>query len=207
MEVNFLNQKPCISSWPFQFDILFSAVLSKSSCFSILGSSSSPSSSLVMLFIHSAFSLCFFGSHILAQNRSVSFASGCWYVFVSLSPSCWSNFLSLFWKVLFCLYCFTLSRYLFNLPSLASTFWFISSSFTVIFPHVACSFFPRLFHRLSSSFGLVFAFFFICDSSLNSHPGFCCFYVLFEGIPIFSQTIFAPAYINSFNSVISFVGM
>ena len=32
MEVNFLNQKPCIPSWPgvFQFDILFNVVLSKS---------------------------------------------------------------------------------------------------------------------------------------------------------------------------------
>ena len=84
-------------------------------------------------------------------------------------------------------------RYLFNLPSLASIFWFISSSCTVIFPHVACSFFPppRLFQRLSSSFGLVFVVFFICDSSLISYPGFCCFFVLFEGIPIFSQTNFA----------------
>ena len=52
-----------------------------------------------------------------------------------------------------------------------------------------------------------FRSFFICDSSLISHPGFCCFFVLFEGIPIFSQTNYAPAYINSFNSVILFVGM
>ena len=90
MEVNFLNQKSCIPSWPgaFQFDILFSVVLSKSTCISILGPSSSLSSSLVILFIHSAFSLCFFGSHIFVQNRSVSFASGCWYVFVSLLPNC-----------------------------------------------------------------------------------------------------------------------
>ena len=61
MEVNFLNQKPCIPSWPgvFQFDILFSVVLSKSMRISALGPSSSPSSSLVILFIHSAFSFCF----------------------------------------------------------------------------------------------------------------------------------------------------
>ena len=37
---------------------------------------------------------------------------------------------------------FTLCRYLFNLPSLASNFWFISSSCTVIFPHVTYSFSP-----------------------------------------------------------------
>ena len=143
MEWIFLNQKPCNPTWPgvFQFDILFSALLSKSMCISVLGPSSSPSSSLVMLFIHSAFSLCFFGCHIFVQNRSVSFASSCWYVFVLLPPNCWYNFLSLFWKVLFYLYYFTPCRYLFNLPSFASTLWFISSSCTVIFSCVACSFF------------------------------------------------------------------
>ena len=69
MEVNFLNQKPCIPSWPvvFQFDILFSVVLSKSMCISVLGPSSSPSSSLVMLFIHSAFSLCFLVAIFLSK--------------------------------------------------------------------------------------------------------------------------------------------
>ena len=71
MGVNFLNQNPCIPSWPgaFQFDIHFSVVLSKSTCISILGPSSSPSSFLVILFIHSAFSLSFYGCHILVQNR------------------------------------------------------------------------------------------------------------------------------------------
>ena len=61
MEVNFLNQKPCIPSWPgvFHIDILFSVVLSMSTCICVLGPSSSPSSSLVMLFIHSAFSYVF----------------------------------------------------------------------------------------------------------------------------------------------------
>ena len=43
----------------FQFDSLFSFVLSMSMCISVLGPSSSPSSFLVILFIHSAFSLCF----------------------------------------------------------------------------------------------------------------------------------------------------
>ena len=31
----------------------------------------------------------FFSFHILVQNRMVSFASGCWYVFVSSSSSSW----------------------------------------------------------------------------------------------------------------------
>ena len=52
-------------------------------CISALGYSSSPYSSLVKLFIHSALSSCFFGCHILVQNRSVSLVSGCWYVFMS----------------------------------------------------------------------------------------------------------------------------
>ena len=88
MELNFLNEKPCIPSWPgvFQFDIFFSVVLSKLMCISAFWSLSF-SSSLVILFIHSAFSL-FFSCHILIQNRSVSLTSSCWYVFVS-SPSCW----------------------------------------------------------------------------------------------------------------------
>ena len=61
MEVNFLNQNPCISSWlgVFQFDIFLRVVLSKSVRISAFGPSSNPSRSLVILFIHSAFSLCF----------------------------------------------------------------------------------------------------------------------------------------------------
>ena len=88
MEVNFLNQNPYIPPYPgvFQFDIFFSVFLSSSMCISALGPSSSPSSSLVISFIHSAFSLCFFGCHIFVQNCSVSLASGCWYVFVSCPP-------------------------------------------------------------------------------------------------------------------------
>ena len=91
-------------------------------CISALGPSLCPSSSLVLSFIHSAFSLCLFGCHMFVQNRSVSLASGCWYVFVSCPPNCWWNFISLFCNVLFCLYCFTLFRYLFSLPSFARTF-------------------------------------------------------------------------------------
>ena len=62
MKVNILNQNPCIPSCPgdFQFDIIFSVFLSSSMCISVLGPSSSPSSSLIISFIHSAFSLCVF---------------------------------------------------------------------------------------------------------------------------------------------------
>ena len=42
----------------------------------------------------------FFGCHILLQNRSVSLASGCWYVFMSPPPKFLPNywFLTIFWK-------------------------------------------------------------------------------------------------------------
>ena len=61
MEVYFMNQNPSIPSWPgiFQFHILFSVILSKSRCISALGPSSSRSSSLVILFIHTAFRYVF----------------------------------------------------------------------------------------------------------------------------------------------------
>ena len=59
MEVNFLNQKPCILSWcgVFQVDIFLRI--------SPFGPSSSHSKSLVILFIHSAFSLCFWLPYFL----------------------------------------------------------------------------------------------------------------------------------------------
>ena len=69
MEVNFLNQKPCISSWPgvFQFDTFLSVVLCKSVWISAFGPSSSSSSSLVIWFIHSAVSLCFLVAIFLSR--------------------------------------------------------------------------------------------------------------------------------------------
>ena len=146
----------------------------------------------------------FFGCYNFVQNRSVSVASSCWYIFVSSPPSCWQNFLSLFWNVLFCLYCFTHCRYL---PSFASTFWFILSC-TVIFSRVAFSF---LFLHIPASFFcfIILAcfrrFFFVYVSSRISRPGFDSFFVLFEGIPLFSPTNFAPAKTSLFNSVILFV--
>ena len=48
---------------------------------------------------------------------------------------------------------------------------------------------------------------FILDSSLSSHLGFDFLFVVFKETPIFSQTNFAPVYIKSLNSVISFVGI
>ena len=104
-------------------------------------------------------------------------------------------------------YCFNLCRYLFNLPSFASIFWFISSCCFVIFSCVAFSFMSL--HDLTFFLCLIilayFRRFFICVSNRISHPGFDFFLMLFMGIPILSQTNFAPAEISSFNLVISFV--
>ena len=133
-----MNQKPYIPSWPcvFQFDILFSVVLSKSMSISVLEPSLSSSSSLVILLIHSAFLLCFvrFLWHpvvCMFSCRSLPIVDRMFFFVVLESP-----ILSVL---------FTLCRYLLNLPSFASTFWFISSSCTVIFSCVASSFlFPLI---------------------------------------------------------------
>ena len=62
-----------------------------------------------VLFIHSAHRLFSFCSHIFLQNCFDSFVSGCWYAFVHSTPYMWSNFITLFWRVLFCLYVFQIS--------------------------------------------------------------------------------------------------
>ena len=147
MEVNILNQQPCIPSWPpiFQFDILFSVVLSKSMCISVLGPSSSPSSSLVTLFIHSPFSLYFSGCHIFSQNHTVSLTSGCWYVF----PVVDRIFFRCFGKA--CFVCIVL-------PFVdISLIFLLSSALSSLFPQVVLLFFlvlpgpfsSRLFQRPS----------------------------------------------------------
>ena len=77
-----------IMAWRFPVWYFISVVLSKSVCISAFGPSSISSNSLVIWFIHSVFSSCFFGCHILVQNRGVSFASGFWYVLLSSPSNC-----------------------------------------------------------------------------------------------------------------------
>ena len=70
MEVNVLNQNPCMSSWPevFRLGISFlSIALSELMCIFAFGPSSSPSNSSSMWLIHSAFLLCSLGCHILLK--------------------------------------------------------------------------------------------------------------------------------------------
>ena len=151
-------------AWRFPVSYIFYVFLSKSMCISTFGPSSSPSNSLVILFIHSTFSICFFGCNILVQNHSVSFASGCWYVVVSFPPSCWWNFFRYFG--MFCFVCIVL-------PLVDITLIFLLSQvFFGLFPQVvfffSCVAFFFLFLQISVSLlcFIILAnfrrFFFIC---------------------------------------------
>ena len=127
---DFWNQNSCMPLWPgvLRFGIFLGVSLSEFWCmfeaffeffqffFDVIYSYS-----IYVMFFHSP--------HFL-QHCSVSFASGCWFVFV-YSPVCRLNFLWLFWNVLFYLYCLTLSRYLLRFPSFANIFWSISSGSVV----------------------------------------------------------------------------
>ena len=175
MKVIFFNQNPCKPPWPGVFQRCTEWIDVHFSLRSF--------NSFTMLLIRSL------DCHILPQNCFASLASGCWYVFVLSPPTWWSNFLSLFWNVLFRSYCLTLSRFLFNLPSFTSTFWFISSSCIIIFTFVAFSF---LSQHVPAFF--IFAYrriFPICVSCRIYHSGFECLFVALRGIPVFSQTNFA----------------
>ena len=78
----------------------------------------------------------------------------------------------------------------------------LSPQLSGLFPQVVLLFFLVLSSPFSSHifqdlfflpFWSVFADFFIWVSSRISHSGFDCFFLLIEGIPIFSHTNFAPA--------------
>ena len=176
----------------FQFDIFFSVFLNSSMCISVLGPFSCPSSSLVILFIHSAFRYAF--SVDIFSSKVVRFL---WRLVVGMFLSHALPVDRIFFRCfgMSCfVYCFTLCRYLFNLPSFARTFWFISSSCTVIFLVLSFAFCSHIFQDISVlPFWPVFVNFFIYVSSWISHPGFDCFFVLFEGTSVFSHTNFAPA--------------
>ena len=150
MDVNFLNQKPCILSWPSNllFGIFFSAFLRKSMCISAFGPSSSFSNSFDILFIQWSFSLCFrlpyfspksfsfscigfcmFSSHLLPNVGRIffrCFGMSCFFsvLFYPLSISLWSSFVRQYFLVYFLkLYCYFLLSCLFLLvPTYSSVF-------------------------------------------------------------------------------------
>ena len=57
-----------IMAWRFLFDILFSVVFNKSMCISVLGPPSCPSSSLVILIIHSEFRYAFWLPYFCSKS-------------------------------------------------------------------------------------------------------------------------------------------
>ena len=121
------------------------------------------------------------------QHYSCGFS--CIWLLVCFRVICshlWVEFFSLFWNVLCCLNCFTLYRYLFNLPSFASTFWYISSSCIIIFTCVAFSFRHYMSQRLPFvlSFWPVFVDFYLRFQS-NFPSWFCFFLLAFWGDPNF----------------------
>ena len=101
--------------------------------------------------------------------------------------------------------CFGKSRFVFIVLPFGNIFLISNYSpvLSVLFPQVILLFFlvlPFIFcfyifqgFSFVLSFWPVFVDFFICVFSRISHLGLDFFFVLFEGIPIFSQTNFAPA--------------
>ena len=76
-------------------------------------------------------------------------------------------------------------------PALSGLFPQFVLLFFLVLPVPFCS---RLFQRFCFFIILAcFRSFVICVSSRISHPGFDCFFVLLEGVPVFLQTNFAPA--------------
>ena len=200
MEMNFLNQNPCILSWSniFQFDIYFSVIWRKSMCIATFGPSSNPSNSFFISLIHWNLLLCFLSCYILVQIVRFLMHS-----FVGMFSY---NLLLVVDRIFF--RCFGMSC-LFVFFCIVLRFvdifliFLLLLVFSGLFPQVVLLFFlvlplpfclymfQRLFFVLS--FWPVFVNFFICISGRISHPGFNFIFVLFERIPIFSQTNFPLA--------------
>ena len=104
-------------------------------------------------------------------------------------------FLCCFWMSCFVCIVLPIVVFFLNLPSFASTFWFISSSCIVFFPCVAYSFLSEHVPAFFLCFIIFARFrgFLIRVSSRIFHPGFDFLFVVFKEIPIFSQTNFALA--------------
>ena len=152
-------------------------------CISSFIPSSSPSNSFAMLLIHSAF--CYVHLVAIFYFRIVPFPLH------SVVGICSCHLPQILGRIfircfgMICFVCIVLPfvEIVFQLPSIANTFWFIS--------FVVSLFFLVLRFPLFDCF-CVFVFF-ICLSSQISHPGFDFLFVLFRETLIFSQTNLAPA--------------
>ena len=130
-----------VAQFVFYLFCTFFQCYSDSNCMPALGSTSNPCNSFFMLFIHLTLLLCSFCFHDLLQKYFISFVFGYSFVFM-LSPSIlrWQNFLSLFSKILFLLFC------LIDLfpPIVRFVCCCLFSVFQSLFPYVF--FFRQYFH-------------------------------------------------------------
>ena len=134
-------------SWPVVFLTFLSVAPNDYGCIFTSEPSSCPCNSFFKLFIDSVFPLCSFCSHYLLQNCFPSFTSVCWFVLMHSSPTCWLNFLLLFWNVQFCLYWLTLSQCPLSILSFANIFWFSNLSALSSWsfhPNISSCVFPSL---------------------------------------------------------------
>ena len=170
MEVNFLNQKTSIPSWPgvFHFDIIFSVVLSKSMCISAFGLSSSLSNSFVILFISSADSLSF----LLPYINPKSFGFFCIRLLVCfrvIPPLLLTEFSFVVFECPVLSLLFYLCRYLFYLPYFVKLYCYFFLCCIFLFVHTYSRVFPLIYNfglfslifylRLQSNFPSWFWFF------------------------------------------------
>ena len=168
--------------------IFFSVFLSKSMCISAFEPSSSPSTSLVILLIHSAFLLWFWQPYF--RPKSFGFFGMPLLVCLCVMPSQLLIVMSYFFCIV--LPFVDISLISVFLPVLSGlfpqgVFYFLSSCLFLSVPT-----YSRVFLLFYHS-GMFSKIFFICVFSRISHAGFDFFFMLFEGITIFSQTNFAPA--------------
>ena len=113
-------------TWRFPIWYFLCVLLCGSRWLFVFVPSSSPNSFPILL-IQSALMLCSLRFHIFSKMvlficHHVVGMSLCYHLLFT------SRYFSLFWNVIFCLYSFILSQYLFSLPYFVSIFWFISSS-------------------------------------------------------------------------------
>ena len=145
MEVNFLNQKPCIPSCPAFSSLIFLVSFWVNQCVFPL----SDSLQALLILLSYCLSIRLFPYFWSPNFCAQSFGFSCIRFLVYFYVISYLLVELFFFVVLECpvLSGFvTLWRYLFNIPSFACTFWFISSSPIVIFLMLPFPFCLSMFH-------------------------------------------------------------
>ena len=156
-----------IIAWCFPIWYFLSVALSESMCIFAFGPSLSTSNFFPHVAYLFSFSVMFSSLPYFAPKLFCFFIIRLLVCLRAISLCLLVELFSLFWNVLFCLYCFILSQYLFSLPSFASSFWFISSSCFICFTCVAFFYScPNIFQ----CFPLVFSFLLVVIDFLSAFP-------------------------------------